>query len=430
MSVEVRDTGATTRERQNLSRASPGQVDAAIRGVGLSSAFQPIVALPDGAVVGFEALARWPESTGLGPQAVFARAEALNRVDELDRLCIDTAITGALAHGLTRKALLCINCEPSSPLVDLLQNAVLKRGRTELQLMFELTERSLLAHPRALLAKVAALRGDGFGIALDDVGAHPDSLALLDVIAPDVVKLDMGLVQSQPDDAQARTLSAVLAHHERSGAVILAEGIETEEHLEQALAVGATLGQGYKFGRPGALDHYPLAADWSLPTRAPRSELAAESPFDLVRGRATIRTGRKQTLTAFSRHIESQSHDATDPPILLTALQHAKHFTGRTRHAYRELAGRSAMVAVFGANMPADFGAGVRGIALEPTDALAMEWTVLALGPHMAAALIAREHDDNVEETRSDEDRRFDFVITYDRAIVTAAARNLLARVP
>lgn len=428
MSVEISDTGASHRQRRG--RASPAQVDAAIRGVGLSSAFQPIVALPDGAVVGFEALARWPESTGLGPEVVFARAEALDRVDELDRLCIDTAITGALAQGMTRKSLLCINCEPSSAMVDRAQNEVLKRGRTELQLMFELTERSLLAHPRALLEKVAALRADGFGIALDDVGAHPDSLALLDVIAPDVVKLDMGLVQSQPDDAQARTLSAVLAHNERTGALILAEGIETDDHLEQALAVGATLGQGYKFGRPGAMNHHPLGAGWSLPTRPPGRGLASGSPFDLVRDRATIRTARKQTLTAFSRHIESQAHDATDPPILLTALQHVKHFTRRTRDAYRGLAARSSMVAVFGANMPADLGSGVRGIALEPRDALAMEWTVLALGPHMAVALIAREHDGDVDETGPDEDRRFDFVITYDRAIVTAAASNMLARVP
>ena len=428
MSVKIGDTVAL--QRKHRGRASPAQVDAAIRGVGLSSVFQPIVVLPDGAVMGFEALARWPESTGLGPEVVFARAAALNRVDELDRLCIDTAIEGALAQGMTRNTLLCINCEPSSAMADTARNAVLKRGHTELQLMFELTERSLLAHPRALLAKVAELRADGFGIALDDVGAHPDSLALLDVISPDVVKLDMRLVQSQPDDAQARTLSAVLAHHERSGALILAEGIETDDHLEQALAVGATLGQGYKFGRPGALSHYPRAVGWSLPTRTPRPGLVPGSPFDLVRDRTTIRTARKQTLTAFSRHIESQAHDATDPPILLTALQHAKYFTGHTRHAYRDLAARSSMVAVFGTNMPADVGFGVRGIALEPTDELAMEWTVLALGPHMAVALIARERDGDVDETGRDEDRRFDFVITYDRAIVTAAASNMLARVP
>ena len=48
------------------------------------------------------------------------------------------------------------------------------------------------------------------------------------------------------------TVAAVLAHRERTGALVLAEGIETDEHLEQARALGATLGQGFRFGRPDA----------------------------------------------------------------------------------------------------------------------------------------------------------------------------------
>jgi EAL domain-containing protein (putative c-di-GMP-specific phosphodiesterase class I) len=226
------------------------KVDAAVRGVGLAPVFQPIVSLPDGAVIGFEALARWPALQGLDPLTVFARAKATGRVDQLDRMCIDTAITAALDNGLGRDALLCINCEPTSVRIRRTEDETLARGHENLQLMFELTERSLLEHPQTLLHKVAALRHDGFSIALDDIGAHPDSLALLDIVAPDVVKLDLGLVQSQPNDYRVRTLAAVLAHHERTGAVILAEGIETDEHLEQALALGATLGQGYKTAAP------------------------------------------------------------------------------------------------------------------------------------------------------------------------------------
>lgn len=412
-------------------RAAPADVDAAVRGIGLSLAFQPIVTLADGAVVGFEALARWPRLAGLSPQVVFGRAKATNCIDELDRMCIDAAITGALNHRMGRDSLLCINCEPSSETASTAQDAILTRGRAELQLMFELTERSLLTHPHVLLQKVAALRGDGFAIALDDVGTHPDSMALLDVISPDLVKLDMGLVQSQPDEDQARTLSAVLAHHERTGTAILAEGIETDEHLEQALGVGATLGQGYKFGRPGPLSLQPAAGGWSPPPPVKqRPGLAPGSPFDLVRDRAPMRTGRKQTLTAFSRHIESQARSAADPPILLTALQRAQRFTGRTRRVYREIAGRSPLVAVFGEHLPTELGPGVRQVGLEPGDALTREWTVLALGPHTAAALIAREHDDDFEQARDDLDRRFDFVITYDRSVVTAAACNLLNRIP
>ena len=413
---------------QSGDRFVHGQMDAAVRGVGLAAVFQPIVTLADGAVVGFEALARWPGSAGLNPQVVFAEAKATNRLGELDQLCVTAAITGALTGRLGRDALLCINCEPISAELSVAQNAVLQRGGAELQVMFELTERSLLTHPHVLLHKVAALREQGFAIALDDVGAHPDSMALLDVVSPDVVKLDLGLVQSQPDDDQARTLSAVWAHHERTGAVILAEGIETDDHLEQALTVGATLGQGHKFGRPGRLDQHPRPRGWSTPTRTQRAGLTSGSPFDLVRDRAPLRTGRKQTLTAFSRHIESHARNATDPPILLTALQRAKRFTGRTRQDYRDFAARSPLVAVFGEDVQTDLGPGIRGVALDAGDALVAEWTVLALGPHTASALIAREHDDN--HHHDDADRRFDFVITYDRSLVTAAAYNLLDRIP
>ena len=77
------------------------------------------------------------------------------------------------------------------------------------------------------------------------------SLAFLPLLRPDVVKLDLRLVQERPGPAIAEIMNAVNAHAERTGAVVLAEGIETEEHLVMARALGATLGQGWLFGRPG-----------------------------------------------------------------------------------------------------------------------------------------------------------------------------------
>src|SRR3984885_2601684 len=353
------------------------EVDAAIRGIGLVPVFQPIVSLPEVAIVGFEALARWPSRTDLDPQTVFARARATGGVDQLDQRCIDSAITAALRAGLGRDTVLSINCEPTSVYVRRADDEVLARGYDQLQLIFELTERSLLVHPHKLLEKVAALRSDGFAIALDDIGAHPDSLALLDVISPDVIKLDLTLVQSQPTEDQARTLAAVLAHHERTEAVILAEGIETDEHLEQALALGAGLGQGYKFGHPGPLDRYVPAGAWSLPARKQPARLASGSPFDLARGRSPVRTARKQTLAAFSRLVENQASHATDPPIVLTALQPGENFTEHPRRRYRDLAASAPLVAIFGQSVPADLGPGIRGVSLDSADPLCTEWIVL-----------------------------------------------------
>ena len=116
--------------------------------------------------------------------------------------------------------------------------------------------------------------------------------------------------------------------------------------------------------------------------------------------------------------------------MVFTALQRDEYFSEATRGRYRKLGACCPLVAVFGRDMPTDLGPGVRGVTLHPSAPLCTEWTVVVLGPHYSAALIARERSDAVEMLRHDDDRRFDFVITYDRALVTAAARNLLDRIP
>jgi EAL domain-containing protein (putative c-di-GMP-specific phosphodiesterase class I) len=425
----VEQDGASVRPADGPDDLVPQDLDAAVTGLGLAPLYQPVVSLPGGATVGFEALARWPTLNNPEPLAVFARAVAAGRVDQLDRACIDAAVRGALDAGLPRGTLLLVNCEPVSEFVRRADDDVLARGHAEFRLMFELTERSLLTHPHALLRKVAALRSDGFAIALDDVGAHPDSLALLDVISPDVIKLDLDLVQSQPRYDQARTLAAIFAHHERTGAIILAEGIETAEHLQHALALGASLGQGFRFGPPGPLDtdlHPPVVWSPVMGQQLPR--FAAGSPFDIVASKTMVRPVRKDSLLVLSRYVESQASHATDQPMVLAAVQRAQHFTGHTRRRYLDLAATSPLVAVFGQGLPTDLGSGIRGIPLDPSDAFCAEWIVLTLGPNTAAALTAREHEDAFNRNCPDGDRRFDLAITNDRLLVTMAASNMLHR--
>ncbi|MEE3065468.1 MAG: EAL domain-containing protein [Actinomycetota bacterium] len=397
----------------------------AVRGKGLSLEFQPIVTLDSGAIVGFEALARWPDLGGAGPNQVFAHARALGHDGRLDQQCVTEAIGAALDARLPRQTLITINYEPGTPYPGSLAPALLARARA-LSLAFELTERSMLAHPRTLLSTVSAMRRDGFLIALDDVGAQPDSLALLDVLRPDIIKLDMGLVQQKPRQAQARTISAVLAYHERTGTPILAEGIETEAHLEHARALGATLGQGFKFGRSGPISAVPsVSADWAV--SHPPIRATARTPYDLAEtGPVACRIGRKQVLIALSAHIEAQAGCTADPPIVLATLQHHRYFSAGTRRRYVELAEFCPLVTVFGQDLPEHLGSAIRGVALRPDDPLCEEWTVVALGPQLAVALIARERPGGA--TSSEYDRQFEFVLTYERRVVTEAAHSLLAR--
>ena len=344
-----------------VSRESNGQrhdLDEAVTGVGVSPVFQPIVSLPTGTPVGFEALARWPRQPHLGPQSVFAHAAATDRVSQLDRLCIDRAVDTALRGGLSQGALLGVNSEPASVYTGRAESEVLERGYGKFELLFELTERNMLDHLPILLRKVDELRADGIAIALDDVGTNPDSLALLDVVCPEVIKLATTLVQAVPGAETARTGAAIMAHRERRGTVIIAEGIENDRHLERALSLGASLGQGFLFGRPAPLPSQTQTVRWSPPgaTSCPRK--AFESPFDVIAADPSIRSARSETLAAIAQHLEEEAVRATDTPMVLTALRHDRHFDRPTRARYAALAEVCPLVAVAGQDLGARRDAG------------------------------------------------------------------------
>jgi EAL domain-containing protein (putative c-di-GMP-specific phosphodiesterase class I) len=387
--------------------------------------YQPIVDLTEGDVVGFEALARWPNLVGATPEFVFAAARAAGRTRDLDWACRLAALEHALAVGLGREHALFINVEPetlgSRPPPG--AERTVAAADAGLRVMIELTERSLASRPAELLRLVDWARANGWGIALDDVGAEPASLALLPLLAPDVIKLDMTLVTQRPNSDQAAIMSAVMAHSEFTAAAILAEGIETQAHLDQALALGATLGQGWLFGRPGALVS-PAPPRRQIAFARP-SGAASATPFDLVSGGGQLRIGRKGLLQDLCLHIESEGLRVWPAPVVLAAFQTADRFTRATAKRYAALATRCPLVAALGVDLSAESAPGVLGNSLAATDPLAEEWTVTVIGPHYAAALIARDLGD----TGPDHDRRFQFAVTYDRDVVLGAARSLMARI-
>ncbi len=401
-------------------------VDALLQAGRLVPSYQPLVELDSGAVIGYEALARWPEVSGVDPASAFAAAYASGRVAELDWACRLAAITGALRANLTPDQALFVNVEAASLGATQPRRAagVFARARAAgLRLVLELTERSLLTRPAELLQLVRWAREQGWGVALDDVGAEPDSLALLPFVEPDVIKLDLELVQRSPSRDQARTMAAIMAHAERCGTAILAEGVETAEHVEQAITFGARYGQGWFFGRPGPLTPSPVTRPLKLADHPPHAPV---TPYSLIVQREDLRVGRKQIILAMSQHLELQARSQNDPPIVLASFQTADRFTAATARRYIGIALTCPLVAAVAAGLPSAPAPGVRGAALNPDDPLINEWTVAIIGAHYAGALIARDlADTNV----TDMDRRFSFLITHDRDLVLAAGRSLMSRV-
>ncbi len=385
-------------------------------------AYQPIVELDTGRVVGYEALARWPD-LGCSPAAAFAVAREAGSLVELDWRCRVAAAEHAVAAGLGRETALFVNVEPAAvgeppPWAARWMDDMARRLRP----VVELTERALLRAPALLLHAVERIRSRGWPIALDDVGADPASLAVLPILRPEVVKLDLNLVRHQPDAAIVRVLAAVMAYAEATGAVVVAEGIETEEDEERARAFGAHLGQGWRFGRPG-----PLAPpDRPGPRRlgaAVHPVATVASPFDLVKD-AELRVAPAHLVLAISRHLEQSALVDTLPPAVLGVFQEARRLAGATADTYRRLGARSPLVVAYGVGMAPDPLPGVRGVALDLDDPLREEWTVAVVGPHYAAALIGRSLGDRGPWAS----RRFAYTVTHDRDRVLVCARSLLAR--
>jgi diguanylate cyclase (GGDEF)-like protein/PAS domain S-box-containing protein len=389
--------------------------------------FQAIVSLETDECVGYEALARGPRGSALErPDHLFATADLAGLTVELDWLCRARAVEAAMDAGLGGSTQLFLNCEPCAvgTACPERHSAIWARAQTELQLVLEITERALTSRP-AELSRFAGEQVDrGLALALDDIGADVRSLALLPFVEPDVIKLDLRLVQDRPSPEQAAIVAAVAAESERTGALILAEGIETDEHLAVARGLGAKLAQGFRWGRPGPIAPGAATQLWQRPviTRSPRS---ARTPFQVVAAECTSKVAPKSLLLPMSHHLENRALSIGEGAVLLSAFQEARHFTAATAARYRALQRGASFVAAFAAGLDSSPVEGVRGAGIAVEDALAGEWSVIVVGPHFAGALVAQDLGDD----GADSDRRFAFATTYRRDLVIAAARTLLERV-
>ena len=247
----------------------------------MGAAFQPIWNLETYQVFGYEGLARPAQEYGLaGPLEAFLGAARLGRVAELDALCRRAIL--ARARDLPDDVLLFLNIAPEvfeygGQSGKRLREEVEAAGLRPQRVVIELNENASDRMGPAI-AHLPELRGIGFRLALDGAGAGDGGLGLLGTIRPDYVKVDRGVVSSARDGGPGRSvLAAIVAYATQTGAIVIAEGIESGEmlHLVRAARTGGQRaqflgGQGYLLGRPDVHPQWQHAsALWPLPGQTP-----------------------------------------------------------------------------------------------------------------------------------------------------------------
>ncbi|WP_428332161.1 putative bifunctional diguanylate cyclase/phosphodiesterase [Novosphingobium sp.] len=218
---------------------------------------QPQMDIADRRISGFECLARWTHpDLGQVPPAVFIPlAEDIGLIGELGEWIIQQScrIGRTLPAGMS----IAVNVSAVQfrlpGLVECIQAALADSGLEADRLELEVTESMLIADEAQVMISFNRLKALGVRIALDDFGTGFASFTYLKRYAFDKIKIDRSFVSGLPQDASSRAIvSAVAVLGSQLGAVVTAEGVETNVQYEALERLGCMQVQGYLIGRPSA----------------------------------------------------------------------------------------------------------------------------------------------------------------------------------
>jgi EAL domain-containing protein (putative c-di-GMP-specific phosphodiesterase class I) len=234
-----------------------GELSGAIDRHEIGAYFQPQIDVKTGLIVAVELLSRWthPSRGLIGPDEFIPLAEESGLIDDIGAVMIDLGCECAAewqSRGWNIQVAVNVSAAelPASRfLVRIFENV----DRLHLDpsgLTVEITESRAINDAREAVARLTVLRGIGVGVSIDDFGTGYSSIDQLLALPSTEVKLDRSLVQSD-DEESLRTMELIVALAHVRKVCVVAEGVETAEHLERVRFLGCDRAQGFYLARPG-----------------------------------------------------------------------------------------------------------------------------------------------------------------------------------
>jgi predicted signal transduction protein with EAL and GGDEF domain len=226
--------------------------------------YQPQIDVKSGGVAGMEALVRWqhPGRGLLQPGAFIPLVERTGLSTALSEYVLAKVIA-QLQEWRDAGAELDVTMAVNLTMFDLLDTSLPEKvdqllaeaGVEPHRLELEITERVIMADPVRVRDVVERLKATGVRLAIDDFGTGYSSLSYLKTLPIDVIKIDRSFVMAMADDESdcAIVRSTIdLAHN--LGLSVIAEGVETQETLDELARYGCDMAQGFHIARPRAAD--------------------------------------------------------------------------------------------------------------------------------------------------------------------------------
>jgi len=224
----------------------------------LRIAYQPIVNLADGKIVGAEALARWtrPDGVSISPGQFIKTAEEHGFIGSLTNVVMRRALK-EFSEVLNKRPDFRLNINiAAADLMDplflpMIEKAIQKANVRPSSITLEVTETSAANHEDAL-ESIRVLRRMGFGISIDDFGTGYSNLSYLLYLSADSIKIDKAFTRTIGTDAvTAGILPQIINMARTLNLAVVVEGIESPSQADYFPTDKLRIyGQGWLYGRP------------------------------------------------------------------------------------------------------------------------------------------------------------------------------------
>jgi EAL domain-containing protein (putative c-di-GMP-specific phosphodiesterase class I) len=270
-------------------------------------AYQPIINLQNGQLIGFEALVRWqhPEKGLVPPDKFIPIAEESGLIFTLGSWVLRQACTQLVAwikeYKLNKPPTIAINLSSlelsQSYFLSQIDRMLEETGIDSRLLKLEITESTLMEQSESMDLLLDELRLRHIELAIDDFGTGYSSLSYLDQLPVQVLKIDRkfvdGITQGEDSSSAIEIVKATISLAHSLNIKVVAEGIETEQQQQMLKSYGCDFGQGYYIAKPLSNEDATRFMGYEPNSRA------------IVRVEADIlsNTGRFSKLTAQRRRI-------------------------------------------------------------------------------------------------------------------------------
>ncbi|WP_019157296.1 EAL domain-containing protein [Brevibacterium senegalense] len=302
-----------------------------------------------------------------------------------------------------------------------------RTGEPDRSAILHLHPERIAMAPAMTLRSVRQARSLGWGIGMSSIGMDLTTTAFLPLVNPSVVMLHRQVLQIEDPVHIAELVRLLHAHVERTDAIIIADGIETDADVHRARAMGARFGTGTRFGAPSrtptpvdATREDPIAAHFT------RNLPAQGTPFTIAQAlRRDPMVMDADMLDAQLRSLEDRTLTAGRSAVVIGVFAGLDELPQTTIDRYSRIADSAGYTVMLSNGFDSPPVPAAWGGTVDTSDPLGEEYASIMVGPDWSGMTVAKRRPAPGPDGRTE----FDVHVTTERYACVDAARSVMSRI-